>query len=87
MKVKEKTTEFDSVPGFNPGAMNFLKIHENICVSVHVHIFLGKEPVVFIIISELTSQTIENHWTRRAIVKLEMKEEIYWVPVMCQAPF
>lgn len=77
MKVKEKTTEFDSVSGFNPGAMTLLKIHENICVSVHLHIFLGKEPVVFIIISELTSQTIENHCTRRGIVKSEMKEEIY----------
>ena len=51
MKVKE-TTEFDSVQGFHPGAVKLLKVRENICVSVHIHICLWKEPVVFLVTSE-----------------------------------
>ena len=51
MKMKG-TTEFDSVQGFHPGAVKLLKVRENICVSVHIHVCLWKEPVVFLITSE-----------------------------------
>ena len=51
MKMKE-TTEFDSVQGFHPGAVKLLKVRENICVSVHFHVCLWKEAVVFLITSE-----------------------------------
>lgn len=33
--------------------------------------------MAFIIISELMSQTVENHWTKRVIVSLEMKEKVF----------
>lgn len=71
MEIKEKTTEFDSLQEFHPTAVNCLKIF----VSVHSHIFLGEEPLAFFIISELMTQTVENHWTRRFIVNLKMKEK------------
>lgn len=71
MKMKE-TTEFDSVQGFHPGA-----VHENICVSVHIHVCLWKEPVVFLITSEPKVRLLRITELKRGTVKLEMKEEIY----------
>lgn len=50
MKMREPT-EFDWVQGFHPGAVELLKVHENICVSVRTHACLWEEPVAFLITS------------------------------------